>query len=145
MNDLLNTIAQAVVMTSKILVFSDIRSSEITSAITEPEPAIIHFNNTRKSGFACIALLSGVCHGSRSDLTTLPVRIWYSSIPLLCEVCEVTTARCRRPRTSIIAGSSRFSSSAIKYSPFVSLSKSERLSRFLSQLYHWFVLRRLPE
>ena len=29
----------------------------ITSAITEPEPAIVHFKTTRKSGFACIALL----------------------------------------------------------------------------------------
>ena len=32
--------------------------SRITSAITEPETAIVHFNTTRKSGFACIALLS---------------------------------------------------------------------------------------
>ena len=32
----------------------------ITSVITEPEPAIIHFKNTRKSGFACITLLSFV-------------------------------------------------------------------------------------
>ena len=31
----------------------------ITFAITEPEPAIIHFKSTRKSGFACITLLSG--------------------------------------------------------------------------------------
>ena len=30
----------------------------ITSAITEPEQAIFHFETTRKSGFACIALLS---------------------------------------------------------------------------------------
>ena len=35
------------------------RASRITSVITEPEPAIIHFKTTRKSGFACIALLSG--------------------------------------------------------------------------------------
>ena len=34
--------------------------SVITSVITEPEPAIIHFKNTRKSGFACITLLFGV-------------------------------------------------------------------------------------
>ena len=33
-------------------------ASVITSVITEPEPAIIHFKNTRKSGFACITLLS---------------------------------------------------------------------------------------
>ena len=32
--------------------------SRITSVITEPEPAIIHFKNTRKSGFVCITLLS---------------------------------------------------------------------------------------
>ena len=31
----------------------------ITSAITEPEQVILHFQSTRKSGFACIALLSG--------------------------------------------------------------------------------------
>ena len=34
--------------------------SVITSVITEPEPAINHFKNTRKSGFACITLLSRV-------------------------------------------------------------------------------------
>ena len=34
--------------------------SRITAAITEPEPAIIHLKNTRKPGFACIALLSTV-------------------------------------------------------------------------------------
>ena len=33
------------------------RLSVITSVITEPELAIIHFKNTRKSGFACITLL----------------------------------------------------------------------------------------
>ena len=33
--------------------------SDITAVITEPEPAINHFKNTRKSGFACITLLSG--------------------------------------------------------------------------------------
>ena len=32
----------------------------ITAVITEPEPAIIHFKNTRKSGFACITLLCGI-------------------------------------------------------------------------------------
>ena len=32
----------------------------ITLAITEPERVIHHFKTTRKSGFACIALLSGV-------------------------------------------------------------------------------------
>jgi hypothetical protein len=31
--------------------------SMITSVITEPERAIIHFKTTRKSGFACITLL----------------------------------------------------------------------------------------
>ena len=31
--------------------------SGITSVITEPESAIIHFKNTLKSGFACITLL----------------------------------------------------------------------------------------
>ena len=30
------------------------------SGLTESEPAIIHFKSTRKSGFACITLLSGV-------------------------------------------------------------------------------------
>ena len=36
----------------------EVRStSGITSVITEPERAIIHFKNTRKSGFACITLL----------------------------------------------------------------------------------------
>ena len=34
------------------------RRRQITSVITEPEPAIIHFKNTRKSGFVCITLLS---------------------------------------------------------------------------------------
>ena len=34
--------------------------SQITSVITEPEPAIIHSKTTRKSGFACITLLSYV-------------------------------------------------------------------------------------
>ena len=34
--------------------------SRITSVITEPERMIIHFKNTRKSGFACITLLSTV-------------------------------------------------------------------------------------
>ena len=33
-------------------------SSGISAVITEPEPAIIQFKNTRKSGFACITLLS---------------------------------------------------------------------------------------
>ena len=32
----------------------------ITPVITEPEPAIHHFKNTRKSGFVCITLLSGL-------------------------------------------------------------------------------------
>ena len=35
------------------------KSVWITAAITEPEPAIVHSKTTRKSGFACIALLSG--------------------------------------------------------------------------------------
>ena len=33
------------------------RFSDVTSAITEPELAIVHFKTTRKSGFACIALV----------------------------------------------------------------------------------------
>ena len=33
-------------------------SGMITSVITEPERLIIHFKNTRKSGFVCITLLS---------------------------------------------------------------------------------------
>jgi hypothetical protein len=31
----------------------------ITAVITEPERAINHFKNTRKSGFVCITLFSG--------------------------------------------------------------------------------------
>ena len=42
--------------------------SDITSVITEPEPAIIHFKNTRKSGFACITLLSGAIRPSRHGM-----------------------------------------------------------------------------
>ena len=33
----------------------------ITAVITEPEQAINHFKNTRKSGFVCITLLSHGC------------------------------------------------------------------------------------
>ena len=32
-------------------------ASGITATITEPEPAIVHFRNTRKPGFACITSL----------------------------------------------------------------------------------------
>lgn len=43
---------------------------EITSVITEPKLAIIHFKNTRKLEFACIVLLQRVfwLAGSSCDL-----------------------------------------------------------------------------
>ena len=54
--------------------------------ITKPEPAIIHFKTTRKSGFACIALLCG--DGDQR------LRVESSSIPKIStiavfEYCEV--------------------------------------------------------
>ena len=36
-------------------------SSGITSVITEPGRVILHFQKTRKTGFACITLLSAGC------------------------------------------------------------------------------------
>ena len=53
---------------------ANLHLSRITSVITEPEqpePAIIHFKNTRKSGFVCIALLStAACPYSKARIVT---------------------------------------------------------------------------
>ena len=59
--------------------------SVITSVITEPEPAIVHFKSTRKSGFACITLL---CLVFIFIVQVPPNLIWDSQIDYFGSVHE---------------------------------------------------------